>query len=76
MEFQLQNREGAYPCEVTIDDDNGRYMIRKEDTSGEVFNSPLELYQWIQDHWKANDFKDEGHFNQMMVELEDYLANA
>ena len=43
MEYNLYSKDSAYPCEVTIDEENGRYMIRKADTSGEIFNSAAEL---------------------------------
>ncbi|WP_311264933.1 hypothetical protein [Priestia aryabhattai] len=45
MEFSLQSYESAIPCEVVADEENGRYMLRKADTSGEVFNTPSELIQ-------------------------------
>ena len=43
MEFSLSSFDGALPVEVTIDEDNGRYMIRKSDRSGEYFNSPNRI---------------------------------
>ncbi|YCA44807.1 hypothetical protein M1E11_06395 [Bacillus sp. JZ8] len=43
MEFTLKSKESAIPCLVTLDDENDHYMVRKEDTSGEVFNSPSQL---------------------------------
>ncbi|MYL35578.1 hypothetical protein GLW05_18535 [Pontibacillus yanchengensis] len=70
MEYQLYGKSGAYPCVVTIDPDNGRYMIRKEDTSGEVFNSKEELVKWIHDYWKIEQFVDPKAFTTMMDELE------
>ncbi|MFC0522857.1 hypothetical protein ACFFGV_04535 [Pontibacillus salicampi] len=70
MEFQLYGRDGAFPCEVTIDDDNGRYMIRKEDTSGEVFNSTAEMYLWMRQHWKAEDFHEPELYMLMMQEVQ------
>ncbi|MFC0273040.1 hypothetical protein ACFFIX_16565 [Metabacillus herbersteinensis] len=43
MEFSIKSKDNVYPCEVTIDEDNGRYMIRNTDSSGEIFNTPEEL---------------------------------
>lgn len=73
MEFYLQAKDGAFPCEVTIDEDNGRYMIRKADTSGEVFNTPEELVRWIVENWKSDDFLDREQFERMMNEIRLYI---
>ncbi|HZG59194.1 MAG TPA: hypothetical protein VEY68_01535 [Anoxybacillus sp.] len=73
MEFSLQAKDSAFPCEVTIDEDNGRYMIRKADSSGEVFNTPEELVQWIIDNWSSDDFHDQEQFNWMMKEIQIYI---
>lgn len=70
MQFELLNKSGAYPCEITVDEDNGRYMIRKEDTSGEVFNSKEELYAWIQSNWEPKDFEVADQFTNMMQSLQ------
>ena len=56
MEFELNSFDGALPVEVTIDEDNGRYMIRKSDTSGEYFNNPFEMVEWIRANFNADDF--------------------
>lgn len=69
MEFSLNSYDGALPVEITLDEDNGRYMIRKSDTSGEYFNSPLEMVRWIRDNFKPDDFCIPGEFNQMMNSL-------
>ncbi|QPA32305.1 hypothetical protein [Thermaerobacillus caldiproteolyticus] len=74
MEFSLKAKDSAFPCEVTIDEDNGRYMIRKADTSGEVFNTPEELVQWIIDNWNNDDFQDQEQFDWMMKEIQVYIS--
>ena len=66
MEFYLKAKDGAFPCEVTIDEDNGRYTIRKAVTSGEFFDTPQELVKWIMDNWRSDYFQDEEQFQQMM----------
>lgn len=76
MEFSLFSFDGALPVEVTIDDDNGRYMIRKSDTSGEFFNTPTELIQWIKSHYREDDFCHPQDFSGMLEKLTDYEANG
>lgn len=73
MEFYLNSKDNAYPCEVTIDEDNGRYMIRKSDSSGEFFNSPEELVVWIRDNWKSEDFLDREEFESMLNQIKIYF---
>ncbi|WP_027409697.1 hypothetical protein [Anoxybacteroides tepidamans] len=73
MEYFLQAKDGAFPCEVTIDEDNGRYMIRKADTSGEVFNTPEELVRWILANWNKDAFHDQDQFEQMINEIQVYI---
>ncbi|MFC4322764.1 hypothetical protein [Litchfieldia salsa] len=72
MEYSLLAYDSAYPCEVTIDEDNGRYMIRKADTSGEVFNEPMELIKWVKSNWSQEDFRDPEAFENFMQEIENY----
>jgi hypothetical protein len=69
MEYFLKCRDNVFPCEVTIDDDNGRYMIKKADSSGEVFNSSSELIEWIFSNWQSDDFYDPEQFEVMMREI-------
>ncbi|WP_096434962.1 hypothetical protein [Alteribacter populi] len=69
MDYQIKANDGAIPCEVTIDPDNGRYTIRKSDTSGEVFNSESELTQWIAKNWDASMFEDPQQFQLLMDSL-------
>lgn len=69
MEFEIKSAGGAIPCLVTADADNGRYMIRKEDTSGEVFNSQEELMQWIDINWSEEMFEDQSQYRRMLKEL-------
>ncbi|MCA1029794.1 hypothetical protein LCL95_01955 [Bacillus timonensis] len=73
MEFSLRSKESAYPCEVTIDEDNGRYMIRKADSSGEVFNTPEELVTWILSNWDSEEFSDQDEFEMMIQEIQVYF---
>ncbi|WP_108671013.1 hypothetical protein [Peribacillus acanthi] len=73
MEFSLKSKDNVYPCEVTIDEDNGRYMIRKTDSTGAVFNSPEELVVWILENWESSDFESEQDFDIMLKEIEVYL---
>ncbi|RSD26282.1 hypothetical protein [Mesobacillus subterraneus] len=69
MEFSLNSFDGALPVEVTVDEDNGRYMIRKSDTSGEYFNTPVEMIKWMRANFKADDFCIPSQFNEMMESL-------
>lgn len=73
MEFSLCSLESAFPCEITVDDDNGRYMIRKADTSGEVFNSAEELIAWIEGNWSPDEFCNPDEFFKMIAELNSYI---
>ncbi|KGP93247.1 threonine dehydratase [Pontibacillus chungwhensis BH030062] len=66
MEFELQTKEGAYPNQITIDSDNGRYMIRSSDTSGQVFNSPQELISWMEQNWDKDVFVHPEEYDHMM----------
>lgn len=72
MEFTLNSFDGALPVEVTVDDDNGRYMIRKSDTSGEVFNSSNELIQWVKTHFREDEFCQPQEFQTMLKKLLEY----
>ena len=72
MEFLLSSYDGALPVEVTIDEDNGRFMIKKSDSSGEFFNSPGELIDWVKLNLRADDFCDSGEFQGMLELLEKY----
>lgn len=74
MEILLRCKDNAYPCVVTIDEDNGRYMIRKSDSSGEVFNFPDELVAWILANWGPQDFVYEEDFHAMVKEIQDYMT--
>ncbi|PLR79884.1 hypothetical protein CVD25_13320 [Bacillus canaveralius] len=73
MEFFLKSKDNAFPCEVTIDEDNGRYTIRKSDSSGEVFNSARELAAWILNNWGSDDFTDKEQYESMLKEIQRYL---
>lgn len=75
MEFSLKCKASMFPCEVTIDEDNGRYMLRKADSSGEYFNSPQELAHWVFTNWSSEDFDEIDSFHKMMKILEGYLPS-
>ncbi|MFZ3588730.1 hypothetical protein ACOI1C_05465 [Bacillus sp. DJP31] len=72
MEFSLCTIHSRSPIEVTVDDDNGRYMIRKADTSGEVFNSSSELITWVKQNFTSKDFCLPNEFDSMLQELDSY----
>ena len=69
MEFQFKCRGSEIGCEVTLDQDNNKYMIRKEDTSGEVFNSSGELADWIKENWTKSFFVDDSDHDKLMEML-------
>ena len=69
VEFEIKAKDGAYPCEVTIDEDNGRYMLRNADTSGEVFHDKTELVAWVKNNWDQNQFEDPERYQQLLNEL-------
>ncbi len=72
MEFSLCANDCALPIEVTIDEDNGRYMIRKSDTSGEFFNTPQELITWVQQNFSVDQFCHKEEYVDMMIQLIGY----
>ncbi|WP_251552356.1 hypothetical protein [Neobacillus muris] len=72
MEFSLFSFDGALPVEVTIDEDNGRYTIRKSDTSGEYFNTPKELIAWIKAHFREEEFCHPDEFRGMLKILAEF----
>ncbi|WP_147533698.1 hypothetical protein [Bacillus marasmi] len=76
MEFSLCSLDSALPVEITIDEDNGRFMIRKSDTSGEVFNSPRELIEWVKKNLREDEFCDSREFKGMMRKLDSYDTSS
>jgi hypothetical protein len=72
MEFSLKNKHGAFPVEVTIDEDNHRFTVRNVDTTGAFFNSPSELIAWIKHNWRKDDFENPDEFDQMLNQFEQY----
>lgn len=72
MEFFLSSFDGALPVEVTLDDDNGRYTIRKSDTSGEFFNSSNELIEWIKSNFQEHEFCHPHEYRGMLAKLAEY----
>lgn len=69
MEFSFSCKGSAIPCEVVLDDDNGRYMLRKADHSGEFFNSAEQLFSWVQDNWQEKDFNDPNEYYHLLKEI-------
>ena len=69
MDYSLECKGNVFPCEVIIDEDNGRYMIRKEDSSGEIFNCPEELVSWIIRNWDSSKFYNQDQFEKMLEEI-------
>lgn len=74
MEFYLKNRHGAYPVEVTIDEDNHRFTVRNVDTTGAFFNSACELVAWVKVNWNKADFENPEEFDQMMNSFDQICA--
>jgi hypothetical protein len=73
MEFSLKSKQNFYPCEVTIDHDNYRYTVRKNDSTGEYFNTATELASWIKENWDGSDFDDQEAYKKMMKKINMYL---
>ncbi|MGG1632026.1 hypothetical protein [Rossellomorea sp. NRS-1567] len=65
-------KESEIPCLVVADEDNGRYLIRKADTSGEVFNSQEELVRWIEANWSKEQVVNSYEFVKMLEMLRMY----
>jgi hypothetical protein len=76
MEFCLSSFDGALPVEVTVDDDNGRYTIRKSDRSGEYFNTSNELIQWVKTNFNEEEFCYPHEFRGMLAKLKEYEVNG
>ncbi|WRP07018.1 hypothetical protein U9J35_02290 [Rossellomorea aquimaris] len=72
MEFEIMTKESEIPCLVVADEDNGRYLIRKADTSGEVFNSQEELVRWIEANWSKEQVINSYEFVKMLEMLRMY----
>ena len=72
MEFEIMTVESEIPCLVVADEDNGRFMIRKADTSGEVFNSQEELVNWIEANWSKEKVVNTYEFVKMLEMLRMY----
>ncbi len=70
MEFYLKNRHGAFPVEVTIDEDNHRFTVRNVDTTGAFFNSACELVEWVKSNWDKADFEHPEEFDNMIASFD------
>lgn len=66
MEYIIKSKESAIPCSVTIDEDNGKYMIRNADTTGEVFGNKNELLTWIEKNWHPHSFENEMAYYELL----------
>ncbi|WP_100333667.1 hypothetical protein [Bacillus alkalisoli] len=66
MEFQFRCKGNAIGCEITLDYENNKFMVRKEDTSGEVFNNADEMKDWVAENWTRSFFEDENDYEQLM----------
>lgn len=69
MEFTFSCKGSAIPCEVVVDDDNGRYMLRKADHTGEFFNNTEQLLEWVQANWNTEDFTDPDDYEKLVSEI-------
>ncbi|MCA1030383.1 hypothetical protein LCL95_04925 [Bacillus timonensis] len=74
MEYKIDAKDSAIPCEITIDDDNGRYMVRNADTSGQSFNSAKELVSWIEQNWKPEDFNNQSEYCNILSNLKENIS--
>ncbi|MGG3915153.1 hypothetical protein [Rossellomorea vietnamensis] len=72
MEFEIMTVESEIPCLVVADEDNGRFMIRKADTSGEVFDSQEALVHWIEANWSKDKVVNTYDFVKMLEMLRVY----
>ncbi|MGM0752091.1 MAG: hypothetical protein ACQET6_09155 [Bacillota bacterium] len=72
MEFEIMTKESEIPCLVVADEDNGRYLIRNADTSGEVFNSQEELVRWIEANWSKEQVVNTYDYVKMLEMLRVY----
>ncbi|WLR51802.1 hypothetical protein LC040_02535 [Bacillus tianshenii] len=72
MEYSLNCKNSALPCQVIADEDNGRFMLRNADTSGEYFNSAEEMMLWIKNNWRDEDFNDPQELEKVINELKQY----
>ncbi|WP_096154370.1 hypothetical protein [Bacillus sp. FJAT-45066] len=66
MEFQFRCKGNAIGCEITLDHENNKFMVRKEDTSGEVFNNADEMKDWVAENWTKSFFEDENDYEKLM----------
>ncbi|MBP3952955.1 hypothetical protein [Bacillus suaedae] len=70
MEFKIMDKDGAYPCVVTVDPENGRYMIRNADTSGESFSDGASLLAWVKENWQSSQFEFSDDYTKLLQNIE------
>ncbi|MCQ6265315.1 hypothetical protein M1K46_06530 [Fictibacillus sp. WQ 8-8] len=73
MEYSLYKKDGAFPCDVTIDVDNNIYTVRDSDTTGQVFQSAPEVASWIQQNWAPDQFEKPDDYYDLMNTLQSSL---
>ncbi|WYP24818.1 hypothetical protein NSQ54_10755 [Alkalihalobacillus sp. FSL W8-0930] len=75
MEKTIWTTESNVPSLVIVDNVNGRYAIRKADTSGQVFTNGTELKQWIEQNWNPSLFTNNAQYDQLLKEIQDELTS-
>lgn len=75
MEKTIWTTESNVPSLIIVDEVNGRYAIRKADTSGQVFTSGSELIQWIEQNWNPSHFTDCTQYDQLLKDIQDELTS-
>lgn len=73
MEYSLQSLECADPCTVTVDPDNQIYTLKTFDTSGRVFNEPMELVAWIKKNWSPSQFREPKEYQALLNAIKQEL---
>ncbi|SDM55572.1 hypothetical protein SAMN04488137_0733 [Fictibacillus solisalsi] len=73
MEYSLYKKDGAFPCDVTIDVDNNIYTVRDSDTTGQIFQSAPEVASWIKQNWAPDQFEKPDDYYDLVNTLESSL---
>ncbi|KGA98735.1 hypothetical protein AJ85_17765 [Alkalihalobacillus alcalophilus ATCC 27647 = CGMCC 1.3604] len=69
MEYFVQHKDEHNSSLITVDTDNQRYMIQKEDTSGRIFDTPPALLAWIKKNWKPTDLEKPEVYQELLHEI-------